>query len=87
MQRFYFSTANGKRYPDTDGTVLPDLTAARVEAIKLAGELLQEFPERFWDTGSFTVEVADERHLTLFTVDVSTIDAPAITGPAKPKTR
>lgn len=78
MGRFFFSTINATEHPDDEGTVLPDLHAARVWAVKLAGELLQEFPERFWETSSFSVEVADERHLTLFTVDVTSLDAPAI---------
>jgi hypothetical protein len=60
MPRYFFTTADGIREPDIDGTELPDVATARVEAIKFAGEVLSDHPEIIWDGEDFRVEVSDE---------------------------
>ncbi len=43
MQRFYFHVRRGDEIaPDTDGEALPDVSAARNEALKVAREMLAE---------------------------------------------
>jgi hypothetical protein len=76
MPRYFFTTSNGHCIPDEDGSELPDLITARLEAIKLVGELLQNFPDRFWETGVFRLTVADAERVTLFTVEVTAQDPP-----------
>lgn len=59
MARYYFSITNGLPFNDTDGLELPDLAAARTEAIGFARDLmLMEPARREWS--SWAVQVTDE---------------------------
>jgi hypothetical protein len=40
MPIYHFNVRDGSDIPDPDGTELPNIPAARVEAVKLAGRLL-----------------------------------------------
>lgn len=68
MPRYFFHTADGALSPDKDGTELPDLDAARMEAVKLAGEVISKQPDLVTGTGEFRVEVADAAGKHLFTI-------------------
>jgi hypothetical protein len=46
MPRFHFNVRDGSDLRDRDGTELPDLRTARREAVKLAGRLLLDEPDR-----------------------------------------
>jgi uncharacterized protein DUF6894 len=59
MPRYYFSLTNGRTFNDTDGLELPDLAAARKEAIGFARDLIRMKPERR-DWSSWAVRVTDE---------------------------
>jgi hypothetical protein len=59
MPRYYFSLANGRSFNDVDGLDLPDLTAARAEAIGFARDLMRLEPERR-DWSNWRVRVTDE---------------------------
>ncbi len=75
--RFYFHVIEGaEEIRDPEGTDLPDMDAAKREAMTIAAELCAEFPGRFGDhailevfsgTGQrlFTVPISDSR-LVLF---------------------
>jgi hypothetical protein len=80
---FYFHLRDGAYYPDMDGTELADLHTARVEAVKLAGGLLLDNPEEFWEGTDWQVEVTDHSGLILFRLDFTATDAPAA-GCSKP---
>ena len=80
MPRFFFHVCDGEDYVDLQGTELPDLTAARQEAVRFAGSLLAEHHERFWATGEWRLRVADERDLTLFDLTFFAVDAAATMG-------
>jgi hypothetical protein len=56
MPRYYFSLANGRVFNDVDGLELPDLVAARAEAIGFARDLMRLEPERR-DWARWTVRV------------------------------
>jgi len=71
MPRFYFHTEDGRRYPDEEGTELPDVEAARTEATRILAELLKEQPRELWDTGRLRVEVTDERSRRVLALAVS----------------
>jgi hypothetical protein len=71
MPRYFFNTVDGRRYPDEDGTDLPDLEAVRRKATLTLAELLKERPSVFWDTGRLRLEVADEAGATVLAIEVS----------------
>jgi len=76
MPRFHFNVRDGSDLPDRDGTELPDLRSARREAVKLAGQLLLDQPETFWEGSDWHVAVTDETGLILFRLDFTATDAP-----------
>lgn len=80
MPRYFFNVHNGSDMPDKDGTVLPDLRAAQKQAVMYAGELMQDVPDAFWDGTDWSMIVADERDMTLFTLTFFTSLAPAAMG-------
>jgi hypothetical protein len=71
VPRYFFHTTNGKHTADAEGIDLPDASAARVAAIRLAGELLKDAPNLLSETTDLKVEVTDANALALFTVLVS----------------
>ena len=77
MPRYFFHTADGFRERDTEGTELLSLNAARREAVRFAGAVLNDQPEIVWDGHEFRVEVTDHTDLMLFTVTVFATNAPA----------
>jgi len=77
VHRYFFNEIGGQLKPDDAGLEFPSIEAARVEAVRYAAEVLRERPTLIWAGEDFRVEVTDERHLTLFTVIVVGIDAPA----------
>lgn len=63
MPRYYFHIHDGADFPDTEGTMLPDLDAARGEAIRLAGSVIRELGSTFLDPhhgGEWMMEVVDK---------------------------
>jgi hypothetical protein len=75
MSRFYFQVEGA---PDDVGMELPNVGAAKCEAVRYAGRLICEQANSFWDKGDFTMTVRDERGLTLFLLVLSGVDAPVI---------
>ena len=76
MPRFHFNVRDGSDLPDRDGTELPDLRTARREAVKLAGRLLLDEPDTFWEGSDWRVEVMDAAGVLLFRLDFTATDAP-----------
>ena len=68
MPRYYFSIADGNSPVEPDGIELRDLAAARVEAVRLAGEMLKDHAEAFWHFGDWRLSVRDETGLILFSL-------------------
>lgn len=79
MPRFHFNVHDGVGVPDDEGTELPNLEAARHEAVKLAGLLLQENAAEFWNGEQWDMDVTDERGLILFTLTFLATNAPSTT--------
>lgn len=46
--RFFFTLAGAVHDPDNDGVELATISDARVEAARLAGEMLRDRPELAW---------------------------------------
>jgi len=62
VPRYFFHLHDEQDYPDAEGTELPDLQAARVEAVRTSGELLRgnEGAAGFWSGDDWTMNVMDE---------------------------
>lgn len=86
MPRYFFHTADGGRHPDDTGVVLRDVAAARREAIRFAGSLLDEEPDLLCNSRDLRVEVTNSRQRLLFTVITLTVDATGSqSGPDDPE--
>ena len=56
---------------------LPDLAAAKIEAARLAGELLRQHAKEFWRARVFAVSVSDEHGSDRFVITVAGAHAPS----------
>lgn len=77
MAHYYFNTADGGRERDKTGVHLRDDAAARKQAIRFAGEVMESEPDVLWDGREFRVEVMNAHNELLFTVITLAVDAPA----------
>lgn len=68
MPRYYFDIKDGEDLTDDEGSVLPDLAAARLEAVRYSAEVLKEMPDRFWNAELWTMTVLDARRKPLFSL-------------------
>jgi len=66
MPRYFFHVHDGDNFPDLRGTQLPDVEAARKEAVRFAGALLSDHPDKFWSSGEWHMRVTNQDDLTLF---------------------
>jgi hypothetical protein len=82
MPRYYFHVDDGHSTLDDEGTEFPGLKAARIAAVRLAGAILGERAEAFWDEEQWSLRVTDDAGLTLFSLEVVATQAPALRGPA-----
>lgn len=78
MPRYHFNVLDGASYPDEDGQDLPDRTAARETAIRIASELLGDYPGEFWGGKHWRLEVTDARGVKLFALTFAAGDAPEV---------
>ena len=80
MPRYHFNIHDGEDLLDHEGSELADIQAARVTAIRFAGELLRDHASRFWNGDEWQMEVTDDVGLTLFVLTFHAMDAPAARG-------
>ena len=85
MPRFFFHHTDGVFDPDNEGTEFADLTTARMEAVRYAGEIVRDYPDEVWAGDTFRIEVSDEAGMLLCTVVILGLDAPASRGLLKPQ--
>ena len=85
MARYFFHIDDGEVSLDTEGYELASLEVAKCEAVTMAGKMICEAPDRFWDRGEWTMTVADERGLTLFRLDIIGTEAPVTQSLAAPR--
>jgi hypothetical protein len=77
MPRFFFHLEDGATFLDADGTDLPDLKAARDEAIRATGEMLREIPNAIHRDDPLRMWVTDQPRgegTKLFTLTVAAED-------------
>lgn len=63
MSLFYFQVRDNILIEDVEGVELPDLNAARLQAVRMAGQLLGDRPQAFLDDARWTIEIHDEAGL------------------------
>ena len=80
MPRYHFNAQDGRCYPDEQGLELPDLDAAKAEAIGFLSDLLTEHGEEVWEADGWCITVTDDQNLSLFRLDASAIMSPATRG-------
>lgn len=78
MPAYRFAICDHTNNPDPDPVVLPDLAAAKVVAVQLAGQLIKDHATRFWGAEDWSMEVADHTGLVLFQLTFTVTLAPAI---------
>lgn len=76
MGHYFFNLVDGGRERDETGLDLPDIEAARMEAVRYAGDLIRSEPGTLWAKGQWRVEVTDDRGVLICTVITLAIDAP-----------
>ena len=78
MPRYFFHSEDGFLEHDGEGTELADQAAARVEAVRLAGGLLQDRPQALWESTRWRLLVTDVTGMILFTIEVNTAIGAAV---------
>lgn len=81
MPLFFFDVSDETEIEDDDGIELEGLSAARIEAVRLAGELLRHYPDRFWSVGDWSCTVRDEDRRVLFVLNFSASEGPDLLTP------
>jgi hypothetical protein len=67
MPRYFFSLKNERSFDDVDGLELPDIDAARKEAVGFARDMMRMEPER-QDWSSWVVCVTDAEQQSVLNV-------------------
>ena len=83
MPRYFFHGRDGRTFKDDEGTELPDDASARIEAARVLGQLVNEWPSQAWEEDPFQITVADETGLTVFVLDLAAIEC-AVRPPSGP---
>ena len=76
MPLYHFNVRDGQDFPDEDGTELVDIASARKEAVALAGRLLADNAEGFWNGTDWHINVTDDTGRLLFTLNFAATIAP-----------
>jgi hypothetical protein len=71
MPLYFFHCEGAQNFIDDRGTELPDLRAARIEAVQNAGEILKDHADRFAEALSWRVYVTDDVGATVFALKLS----------------
>jgi hypothetical protein len=80
MPRYHFNVQDGHSSPDHEGTELPDVQAARWEAVTMAGTMIEDAGKRARLHDEWRMAVIDEAGLVLFRLDFAVSESPAVKG-------
>jgi hypothetical protein len=87
MPRYFFHFGDTASGLDVRGQDLADDNTARIEAVRLLGEVLKDKAGEFWDEQWMTLTITNAAGLILFVLDVSAIESAAAgrsrTGPTE----
>lgn len=81
MPHFYFNVHDGHDIPDEDGQELPNVDAAKVQAVIVAADMLRDHAHAFWRDGEWRLDVTDEAGTVLFSLTMIGADAPPAEAP------
>jgi hypothetical protein len=84
MPCFFFDITDANTPIACEGAELASVHAARCHALQYAGRILCDQDPSFWSDDDWVMTVSDENHLTLFTISVSTVDAPSTARLSRP---
>ncbi len=76
MPYYFFHTVDGGADIDRTGVRLRDDAAARTEAIRFGGAVINDEPEMLWGGKDFQVQVTNKAGRLFFTVVMVVVDAP-----------
>jgi hypothetical protein len=79
VPRFHFNVYDGVSTPDLDGTELPDWETARLEAVRLSGEILKDNAKQIALGEDWRIEVTDDTGLILFQMTFLVVSSPVLT--------
>ena len=65
MPRYFFHVIDGRDIIDNEGSELADLKKSRAEAIQLAGAILRDEGDTFWNGQEWRLWVTDETGATV----------------------
>ena len=71
MPLYKFEVRTETHVMTTEGADLPDSTAARIEAAKRVGSLLQDHAGQLWTDQDWQMDVTDASGLILYVITVS----------------
>ncbi|HEX8481464.1 MAG TPA: hypothetical protein VF650_06155 [Allosphingosinicella sp.] len=77
MPRYFFQVEDGEPPREAEAVELKDLSVAKCEAVKLAGQTICAQADSFWDREEWRLTASNEQGLTLFCLHFVGIDAPA----------
>jgi hypothetical protein len=77
MSIYYFNVDDGLSNPDIEGSDLPDLDTARMEAVRRSGALLQDHAREFWRNRGWKLIVTDAVGMVMFTLHIVAVASPA----------
>jgi hypothetical protein len=78
MPRYFFHIDDGATAQDDEGAELDDVAAAKCVAVRLAGQMICDGADRFWDREEWKLTATDSDGLTLFCLHVVGVDAPVM---------
>jgi hypothetical protein len=77
MPLYYFDIADAYPPVPCPGHEFETVAQARGHALKYAGQILLDQNPEFWNSDEWIMTVSDETHLTLCTLTISALNAPA----------
>ena len=83
MPLYFFHIHANAHDADDEGMDFADPGAAREEAIKVAGEMMRDSPDAFWDSQPWKVVVTDEAGAVLWQISMDAVSGgePSAAGP------
>jgi len=74
MPRYFFHVIDGRDIIDNEGSELADLKKSRAEAIQLAGAILRDEGDTFWNGQEWHMDVTDASGLSVLKLRFSAQD-------------
>ena len=78
MPIFYFDVDDGAPALLCEGHDLESLAVAKCQAVQMAGRIICDAAEDFWERAEMTLTVSDSHRLTMFTLQIIGTEAPVV---------